>query len=327
MMTRSRDCDTVLPRQSCRGGTMNPIPVSALVLATMATLTAPPASSQTSYPATSPTATITRLAEAYDARSVPRMDALLTADYRFHFSRSDLSGSAWANGLSREFDMRSTTNLFALNPVETGNPDSPRLDSLYVLVGAVEAGVDPEHPDSSCQYRVAIAHDFRLRLVFTDGRATMLTPSLHVFHVVRGDAAVCMPGQPADTSHWYIRRWIEDVDAITIALSRMDGECTGGAEESQPVAIAPGIVGLRAIGAPLCPTLKVLCDLPGSEPAVLEVYDVLGRRLARRVVTPQSPGSVLVEAGSGRHFTPGAYWVRLTQGRRPPVTRPVTVAQ
>jgi hypothetical protein len=217
--------------------------------------------------------------------------------------------------------------LFALRPVDSRNPDSPRLDSLSVLVGAVEVGVDPEHPDSTCQYRIAIAHDFRLRLVFTDGRTIVLTPALHVFHVVRGDAAICMPGQPADTTYWYIRHWFEDLDAVTIALGKMDGECTGGAEEAQPTAIAPALVGLRAIGVPLCPTLKVLCDLPGSESALLEVYDIQGRRVAQRTVTPQSPGSVLVEAGGGRRFTPGAYWVRLTQGRRPPVTRPVMVAR
>jgi hypothetical protein len=49
--------------------------------------------------------------------------------------------------------------------------------------------------------------------------------------------------------------------------------------------------------------------------------------VAQRTVTPQSPGSVLVEAGSGQQFKPGAYWVRLAQGRRAPITRLVMVAR
>jgi hypothetical protein len=53
----------------------------------------------------------------------------------------------------------------------------------------------------------------------------------------------------------------------------------------------------------------------------------MGRRLSQRVLSPQAAGSRLVEAGSGRHFDPGAYWVRLTQGRRAPVTRMVMVAK
>ena len=94
-----------------------------------------------------------------------------------------------------------------------------------------------------------------------------------------------------------------------------------------PLAAAPGLLRLRAINVPFCPTLKVLCDLPGSEPALLDVYDVVGRRVAHRVVTPQSAGTVLVEAGGGRQFAPGAYWVHLTQGNWPRVTRMVLVAR
>ena len=310
---------------------MNPVP--AALLAAFAILASPAPSPATAtalaepgFAARTPAATVTRLADAYNHRSIDRMDALLTADYRFHFSEADAAGSNFTNGLSRENEMLATRRLFAFPPADT-SIHRPQIDRMAISVGAVDEGVDPEHPDSTCQYRVVIAHEYRLRLVFTNGDSTTTKPALHVFHVVRGDAAVRMPGQPADTTHWYIRRWLEDMDAVTIALGSVDGECTGGPEAGQTAAVAPSLVGLRAIGVPLCSTLKVLCDLPGSEPALLEVYDVQGRRLAQRTLSPQTPGSELVEAGNGKRFLPGVYWVRLVQGRRPPVTRMVVVAR
>jgi hypothetical protein len=273
--------------------------------------------------ATTPTATLPRLAEAYEARSLTGLDALLTADFRFHFSGGDAAGSRYAEGWTRNEELRSARSMFH------GVPGSalPRADSIFVSTGVVDAGVDPEHPDSTCQYRLAIARGLGIRLVMPNGRCMTPQPAVHVFHVVRGDAAVLMPGQPADTTRWYIRRWLEDLDAITIALGAVDGECGSDAAADAPLSVAPERIGLRAISAPVCATLKVLCDLPGNEPASLEVFDVQGRRVAQRSVTPQSPGSVLVEAGSGQRFAPGAYWVRLAQGTRPPVTRMVMVAR
>ena len=304
-------------------------PVQAALIVALAMTGAPgksPADAHAKFIAATPVAAVQRLADVYNARSVPGLDGLLTADYRFHFSGGDAAGSRYAQGLTREQEMTSTTAMFSFAPADS-SIRRPQIDSLQVTVGVIEEGVDPEHPDSTCQYRLAIAHDFRIRMVYSTGQSWTPKGSLQVFHIVRGDAAVRVPGQPADTTRWYIRRWLEDLDAITIALGNIDGVCGGSSAENAPLTTAPSLMALRAINAPVCPTLKVLCDLPGSEPALLEVYDIQGRRLAQRTVTPQSPGSVLVEAGSGKRFVPGAYWVRLAQGKRPPVTRMVMVAR
>ncbi len=305
---------------------MNPIPVAWLVTwGALRAQTQSPEPAARDFVATTPPTAVTRIAEAYTERSLSGLNSLLSADFRFHFSEGDSAGIAYAQGFSRANELNAARAMFFGVP---GDTMRARPDRIAVNSGPIEEGVDPEHPDSTRQYRLAIAHDFQLRMVFlSDSTEVISRNAIQIFHVVRGDAAVRMPGQAADTTHWYVRRWLEDLDAVTISLGKVDGECGGGPAENEPLSAVPALVGLRAIGVPLCPTLKVLCDLPGSEAALLEVYDIQGRRLAERTVTPQSPGSVLAEAGGGQHVKPGAYWVRLVQGRRPPVTRMVMVAR
>ena len=68
------------------------------------------------------------------------------------------------------------------------------------------------------------------------------------------------------------------------------------------------------------------CDLPGLEPARVEVYDVGGRRVNQRQVAVAAAGTLTIEAGRGVTLYPGVYWVRVGQGLRPPATRMVVVA-
>jgi hypothetical protein len=269
---------------------------------------------------------------AYDHCALDELDAVLSADFQFDLAIYFPEGLANRSGGTRAQELKLAKRLMGYSSYYRKSHQADRYGA-FVTAGAIEEGIDPEHPDSTCQYRLLVVHDFLIHFVrpadynMPPGFAIDYLRGLQVLHVVRGDAAVCLPGQPADSTRWYLRRWLQDPDALTIALSKVAGECTGGAEANEPLPAAPTPLALRAIGVPLCPTLKVLCDLPGSEPAVLEVYDIQGRRLAQRNVTPQSPGSVLVEAGGGQRFTPGAYWVRLAQGRRAPVTRLVMVAR
>jgi hypothetical protein len=91
--------------------------------------------------------------------------------------------------------------------------------------------------------------------------------------------------------------------------------------------IAVSALAIRPLLNPACPRLEVTCDLPGAEPARVEVYDVAGRLVNRRDVPVAAAGRVTVEAGAGTSLRPGVYWVRLGQAARRPSTRMVVVAR
>jgi hypothetical protein len=60
--------------------------------------------------------------------------------------------------------------------------------------------------------------------------------------------------------------------------------------------------------------LDVWFTLPGREPATLELFDLGGRRVARREVGSLGPGEHMVTLGSMPRLRPAMYFVRLTRG-------------
>lgn len=294
-----------------------------LLAASPASSQAPPAhrTGRERSPANSPTTTIRAMARAYNERSVETLDGLLTADYRFHFSDGDSSGLGYVNGFDRAHELESARSMLE------GDPGSqlPMARSIRVTVGEMESGPDPEHPDSLSHYRVVVVHRMNIRILGQGGEKLGSLPADQIFHLVRGDVAQRTERQVASPTRWYVRRWLEDIHAFERTLAATAGRCE---EMTARAAVdVTGAFGVRALDSPLCPTLDVVCDLPGSENAVLEVYDVQGRRLARRDLAVAAPGAVRVQAGSGARFAPGAYWLRLTQGRRPASHRMVVVAR
>ena len=204
-----------------------------------------------------------------------------------------------------------------------------KFGSMNVTARDLEVGPDPEHPDSMSHYQVVVAHRMSYRFVEGEGDSSDIMVNEtgdQIFYLVRGDAALLAPGQRGGRDRWYIRHWFEDIARLRARLGEADGQCEETTTAGLPtLALA---LGMRALDSPLCSTLKLACDLPGSEPATLEVFDVAGRRLARRELLPTSAGSTLqVEAGSGMRFAPGAYFLRLTQGNRAPSRKMVLVAK
>jgi len=55
-------------------------------------------------------------------------------------------------------------------------------------------------------------------------------------------------------------------------------------------------------------------SLDGESPALLEVFDVGGRRLWSREVGGLGPGQHEIHLGDGEAFPSGVYMARLTQG-------------
>jgi hypothetical protein len=71
--------------------------------------------------------------------------------------------------------------------------------------------------------------------------------------------------------------------------------------------------------------LMVSFSLAGGEPARLELYDVAGRRLAARDVTPLGPGTHRVDLAGDTRLRPGVYLLRLEQAGRVTSARAVVM--
>ncbi len=274
---------------------------------------------------TSPQWAVRCLADAYERTSYEEFASLLSADYVFHFSAGDHAGSGYLNGFDRDRELLSARRLFLGD--DQSDPPFPKAREVHVRIGGLEESPDPEHPDSLSQYRVVVAKKFEMRMKTGDEKVELGSlPATQVFYVVRGDVAQLPDGQPRMSTRWYIRRWMENVDAFTRSMEGVDGHCEEAAS-ADAESVLPAVFGVRPVDSPLCPTLEVVCDLPTAEPATLEVFDLQGRRLAKQELRPPGPGPMRIAAGSGQRFAPGAYWLRLTQGRRVPSKRLVVVAR
>ena len=288
----------------------------------------PPANQPLSGPETA----LDRWAQAYRSKSPEGVGSALSADYVFHTQADSLRG--FLNGVDRASEMRSTRGLLE-GVTKDGVVLMPPADSVKLVIDGVRQGLDPEHPDSTQHYRTLTTTRFELRVVMGNGNVFTVPNSRHVMHVVRGDAAVLAEGQTADPERWYIRRWLNDVSAVAATLREGKGGCGEEDAPSEPgTASAPGVPGsrpavlaIRPLVNPACAKLEVTCDLPRTEAAWIEVYDVAGRRVNRRDVPAAAAGRVTIEAGAGAKLSPGIYWVRLGQNGSRPDTRMVAVAK
>ena len=283
-------------------------------------------------PLTGPEAALERYAEAFRARSPDGIAAVLTSDYRFHTVGDSLS--LYWQGSDRATEMHVVRNLL-LGIVRNGDTVVPPPDSVGIYFDGLAEGIDPEHPDSTQHYRSITVNRAEFGIRLANGDHLLNAPTTHVFQVVRGDAAVLEPGQSSSSELWYVRRWLEDVSGVRKALNQRQGACgdepapaTGaGSAEAAASPRTPAMLSVRPLTYPACAKLEVTCDLPGPEPARVEVYDVSGRLVNRRDVPVAAPGTVTVEAGHGARLLPGVYWVRLGQAARRPSTRMVVVAR
>lgn len=294
----------------------NPSVALALSLLVQLNVTAP-------GPATTPIQSVRAFADAYTQRSLEKLAGLLAGD--FHFTTSDARMAALIHEVSRERELQVASNIFN-GHIQDGKVVMPAADSVLFTVDGFTENADPEHPDSTGHYRVVAVTRFATIIKVPDRKDFMSVPALHVFHVVRGDAAVLASGQAADSTRWYIRRWLEDVSGLATALGQVEGDCAQADSAVAAKALATLPFGIHPLGNPACPALDIACDLPAAGPARIEVFDVMGRRLQQKDFDVAAPGTMKLQAGAGVHLAPGAYWVRLTQASRHS-TRMVVVAR
>jgi hypothetical protein len=278
-------------------------------------------------PVSGPTTAIENLAIAYRALSVDGIDAVLAADFCFHTVGDNLLG--FTTGTSREYEMQAARGMLE-GVTRGGQVVRPKAEGISMSFDGIVQGIDPEHTDSTQHYQVLTVTRTQYSIRLAGGDTLKHVPSVHVFHVARGDAAVLTAGQSGGAERWYIRRWLEDVSGLRATLRGRKGDCGGQAPPAGIVQRPPalgGALAVRALTNPACAALRIACDLPGSEPARVQVYDVSGRLVNTRQVAVKGPGSVTLDAGAGVQLLPGVYWVRLGQAGRTPSTRMVVVAR
>jgi hypothetical protein len=301
----------------------------ALSLAGAAHAARPSSIVPANQPVVGPQGTLEAIARGYRDRSADSIMAHYTADFIFHSFGDTLVG--YTTGSPRAEQAEWLRNLFG-GVIRGADTLRAPPDSVGFTMDGFRDGVDPEHPDSTMHYQVIEVGRYEMGLRVGESRFYTKSKK-HVFHFVRGDVAHLLPGQPADSTRWYVRRWLEDVSGVLESLAKSDGGCgepqppvpgprSSGAAPAASVALA-----IRPLMNPACAKLEVACDLPESGPARVDVYDVSGRRMNRRDVTAAAPGRMTIEAGTGAKLPPGPYWVRISQGKYTPATRMVLVAR
>jgi hypothetical protein len=280
-------------------------------------------------PVVGPQGTLEAVARGYRDRSADSILVHYTADFMFHSFGDSLVSYTTGSGRAEQAEW--LHNLFEGVMRGADTLHAPP-DSVGFTMDGFRDGVDPEHPDSTQHYQVVEVGRYEMGLRVGEQRFYTKSKK-HVFHFVRGDVAHLVPGQPADSTRWYVRRWLEDVSGVLESLAKNDGAC---GEPQAPVAapraggavpVASLALAIRPLMNPACARLEVACDLPERGPARIDVYDVGGRRMNRRDLTAAAPGRMTIEAGAGVKLPPGPYWVRISQGQYAPATRMVLVAR
>lgn len=162
--------------------------------------------------ADSPDHLVQRLEKTWEFGVESQYSLLLSEDFRYHFSAdadpklADMYGENW----TRVDEIAALTHLFH-GFTRSGVP-IPAANRIDMTLTGVSIANDPDHADSTAHYRKCVIAllDMQLDIPGPSGDpypTTYVVSSRHELYLVRGDAAVVPSGSPADSSHWYMRRW------------------------------------------------------------------------------------------------------------------------
>jgi hypothetical protein len=202
------------------------------------------------------------------------------------------------------------------------------------LAAAYYNGADPEIDSDGAGGAVVAWADYRGNA--WNVYAQRISPTGTLLWGVNG-VAVCLAagdqGEPAiatSITEEAIVSWQDarsgtgayDIYAQRVLADGSLGGGTVGVLASPPIAlgldpISPNPSVRRAV--------RVRFSLASSSAAVLEMYDVAGRRVAAREVGSLGPGHHVLDIGEGAHLPPGIYMLRLRQGASVRTTRAVVL--
>ena len=232
------------------------LPFLFLAVASVAAATRSTSVPPVNQPLAGPEAALERFADGYRDRSPASVLASLTADFQFH-SKGD-SLLKFTSGVSREDEARVIEGMLH-GVIRGGDTLVAPADSVGMILDGISEGVDPEHPDSTLHYEVLIVRRFEMGVRTSRGDHFLIASPLNVFHVVRGDVAVLTQDQRADSTRWYVRRWLEDVSAVRADLAERQGGC-GEAPAPRPgprsgtgrTTALPTVLAVHALTNPAC---------------------------------------------------------------------------
>ncbi len=159
----------------------------------------------------SPGNTALRFKATFEYQSHQSYAALIAADFHFGFSaETDPSlvaqyGDTWG----AQDESLAVAHLFNGFTSTSSGTYIPGASDVTVALNAMSEFGDSTHVDSMSVYRVIRVGNMIGAITIPDGSGGILyTPGGEQrLFLVRGDAAVLRPGQPAATTRWYIRRW------------------------------------------------------------------------------------------------------------------------
>lgn len=180
-----------------------------------------------SKPAPTPTSSIQllRLFEwCYNNQAIAEYREIFTDDYRFFFSPTDSSGSAWrGTPWTREDELISATQLFVGGSATEPPASSIRLNldkNFFVFP-------DNNYPwDPDGRWHQNIRTTVTLVITTEGGSSTEIQGHAN-FYTIRGDSAVIPPeltnrGFGRDSLRWYIRRWDDETAQEGLAQAALE---------------------------------------------------------------------------------------------------------
>lgn len=159
-----------------------------------------------------PAGTLARFDALYQAQDAAEFGKLFTSDFSFHFSTQSDPNLAQQYGFNwgKDDEIVSATHLFdgftsTDPPFETFGP-ATHIELAFVNPEILD---DLLLPDSSRFYKYVVVPTADLTITVVNGSVETIyeISSHHDFYLARGDVAHLDAGQPADSLHWYIRRW------------------------------------------------------------------------------------------------------------------------
>ena len=176
-----------------------------------------------------------RFVGAYEQKKAQEYQDLFTTDFTYEFSNTtdpDLVAK-YSTGWYKADETESSTHLFQ-GYTPPGLPYAPAASSINIDLA------NDQPVDDNGVGQDPVTHKFNFTRV--DGQIVIPTApdptnylienNTNVFYLVRGDQAQLNTNQPADSTHWYIYRWL-DLTTATAAVA--GGLRTASANQAPPI--------------------------------------------------------------------------------------------
>jgi hypothetical protein len=156
---------------------------------------------------------ISRLLATYEGKAVSPYQGLFTGDFSFEFSNSTDPSlvQQYSTGWSKNDEKESAAHLFS-GYTPAGQPAKPAASAIDLRFATTEPSDDNGSADPRTHKVLQTRVDGTVAIpeAGSEPLDLTLTNNLDVIWLVRGDAAVGLDStQPADSTHWYVYRWVD----------------------------------------------------------------------------------------------------------------------